>query len=73
VAILFAALRGLLDDLAPDQVLAFEQALLLQLRSREKELLTNLGGSDKLSEAIEQQLTKVVEQIKAGFSNESLS
>ena len=73
VAILFAALRGLLDDLAPDQVLTFEQALFLNLRSQEKELLTNLGGSDKLSEALEQKLISVINQVKAGFSNEPLS
>ena len=64
VAVLFAAQRGLLDDLAVDQVAAFEAALLARLRTQEQELLATLGGADKLDEKAEAELAKVITQVK---------
>jgi len=64
VAVLFAAQRGLLDDLPTDKVAAFEIALLARLRTQEQPLLATLSGVDKLPETTEVELAKVIEQVK---------
>ncbi len=64
VAVLFAAQRGLLDDLPADRVAVFESALLARLRTQEQELMATLSGADKLAEPTEAALAKVVSQVK---------
>jgi F-type H+-transporting ATPase subunit alpha len=68
VAILFAAQRGLLDDLLPDQVQPFEKALLQQLRTSQADLMATLAGADKLAEATEAELVEFIQQVKQGFA-----
>jgi len=67
VAVIFAGVRGLIDDLAVEDIPAFEAALRAHLRGAHAELLTHIREQKTLPD--EQELTKAIEEAKAGFSS----
>jgi len=69
VVVLFAGTRGHLDNIAAEDVGAFEAGLLEYLRSREGELLNSIADSGNLDEAaLERAISEFVQQHHAGSS-----
>jgi len=63
VCVIYAGVKGYLDDLAQNKVRAFEDALLDTLRSG-KTLLETIRTEEKLSDSTEAQLKEVIETVK---------
>ncbi|MDX1594521.1 MAG: F0F1 ATP synthase subunit alpha, partial [Gammaproteobacteria bacterium] len=65
---LFTVDRGFIDDVAIDKVVDFEAALLSYARSEHADLLEKINDEPKLTDEIEQGLTKVAESFKANHA-----
>ena len=63
VCVIYAGVKGYLDDVATNKVGAFEAELLRTLRS-EKALLETIRKEEKLSDAAEAKLKEVIAQVK---------
>ena len=66
VCVIFAGVRGLIDDVAVEDVSRFETALRSHLRSTHPELLEQITTSGALPD--EAALTEAINQAKAGFA-----
>ena len=66
VVVIFAGVRGLIDDIPVDDVPRFEAALRVHMRAAHAELLTHIREQKTLPD--EAELTKAVEEAKAGFA-----
>jgi F-type H+-transporting ATPase subunit alpha len=66
VCVLYAGMRGYLDDLPINKVGPFEAALLRSLRS-EKKLLDTIRKEEKLSDTAEEKLKKTIGDVKKGL------
>jgi F-type H+-transporting ATPase subunit alpha len=64
VCVIYAGVKGYLDDLPVNKVGAFEQDLLRSLRAS-KTLLETIRKEEKLTDASEAQLKEVIETIRA--------
>ena len=67
VCVIYAGVKGHLDDVATNKVGAFEQELLRTLRG-EKSLLETIRKEEKLTDASEAKLKEVIGQVKARLS-----
>src|SRR5580700_1521404 len=65
VAVLFAGTRGLIDDVAIEDVRRFEAALRAHVRSAHPELLEHVRKTGALPEAAD--IEKAISEVKAGF------
>ena len=63
VAVLFAGVKGYLDNIAVDQVSAFEQSLLITLRGDQSGILESIKTEQKISDKNEERLKKVLSQL----------
>jgi F-type H+-transporting ATPase subunit alpha len=64
---LFAVDRGYLDDLALNQISAFEAALLSYLRANYQELLDQINATGDYNDAIESTFKKALDDFKASY------
>jgi len=68
VVVIFAGTNGYLDPLPVSKVRAFEQGLLLALRSQNPEILEAIRTSKELSKDTSEKLTKALDAFAKGFS-----
>jgi len=66
VAVIFAGVRGLLDDLPVEDVVAFEAALRAQLRAEHADLLEHIATTGTMCD--EDALARAIDKVKAGFA-----
>lgn len=64
VCVIYSGVKGYLDDLETAQVGAFEEALLRDLRTNRRELLTRIRDEAKLTDEIEVQIKEAIEETK---------
>ncbi len=67
VAVLFAGVNGYLDDLEVSKVGAFEEGLLISLRSDHMELLNSIAAKKALDDDLETQLKAAIDAFAKGF------
>jgi len=67
VAIIFAAGKGLLDDVEVGNVRNFESTLLEHLQNSHENILTSIKDSGKVSEDIAKKLEKAIVDFKKGY------
>jgi hypothetical protein len=68
VVAIFLGTKGHLDSVPPGDVSRFETELLEHVKASHSEILTGIKESKKLSEEAEENLVKVVNDFKKGFS-----
>jgi F-type H+-transporting ATPase subunit alpha len=64
VCVIYAGVKGFLDDLDTAKVGAFEQAYLRELRTNRKALLDEIRDKAKLDDGIEAQIKEAIEAVK---------
>ena len=69
IAIIFAASKGMLDDVDRDKVKLFESSLIESLENQHSDLLDDITEQGKISEELEKSLISAIEDFKKGFSN----
>ena len=69
VAIIFAASKGMLDDVDRDKVKLFESALIEALENQHSNLLDEITKEGKISKDLEKSLISAIEDFKKGFSS----
>ncbi len=69
VVSIYAGTKGFLDDLATDDVTAFEAHLVELARSSYKSLLEDITSQGKLDEKLEERVKEVIESAKNSFSD----
>ena len=67
VAVIFAGVNGYLDDLAVNQVGAFEQGLLTHMRNEGKDVLKTIATEKQVSDETKDALTKQIDAFAKGF------
>ncbi|MDD2233396.1 MAG: F0F1 ATP synthase subunit alpha [Desulfitobacteriaceae bacterium] len=67
VAVIFSAVKGLLDDIEVSDIGRFEQEYLRFMRSVKADLLTAIRTEKALSDDLMAQLTAAIEEFKKGF------
>ena len=68
VAVIFAGVNGYLDDLSVDQVGAFEQGLLGQLREKNADLLDQIRAEKALSDDLTDKLKAAIDAFAKNFA-----
>ena len=68
VAVIFAGVKGHLDNMPTDKVGAFEEALLQELRNNKKDILDSIRTEQKLTEETEGKLKTVCENTAKLFN-----
>ena len=66
---IFAGTQGHLDDLAVDEVLAFEAALRRHVHDEFPEVLDELTEKGEMSDELAEKLTKIVKDFKAQYKS----
>ena len=67
VVVIFAGVKGYLDKIPQNDVVAFEKALLGKLRSSNKDILDAIRTEQKISEDVEGKLKKVLGEFVKTF------
>ncbi len=70
VCVIYAGVNGYLDKMPVNQIRAFEDKLLNQMRTKNKELLDAIRDTTALSDENAEKLKKVVEEVSKGFDKE---
>ena len=70
VAVIFAATKGYLDDIPIEEISAFEQKFLDFMSTRRKNVLDAIAKEKDLTEKLEQELAKAIQEFKKGFKTE---
>ena len=68
VAIIFAAGKGLLDDIETNKVREFESAVLEHLENSHGDLLASINKSGEVSDDVAKKLEKGISDFKKGFN-----
>ncbi|NKB53310.1 MAG: F0F1 ATP synthase subunit alpha [Rhizobiaceae bacterium] len=68
VAVLYAGVNGYLDDLAVNQVGAFEEGLLTSLRTDHAQLLADIGAKKALDDDLTASLKAAIDAFAKGFA-----
>jgi F-type H+/Na+-transporting ATPase subunit alpha len=68
VVVIFAGVRGHVDDIAIEDVRRFEAALRAHVRSEHSGILDAIRSTGRLEEAEEAELVKAIDETKAGFT-----
>ncbi len=67
VAVIFAGVKGYLDDIATDDVSAFEDKLVQELRGNQQSLLDTIRSDQKLTDDTEKKLHAIMEEMVKRF------
>jgi len=67
VASIYTAAKGFLDDIAVEDVLAFETGFLELLRTTKSDILTDIREREKLDDDLELRLNSTITEFKASF------
>jgi F-type H+-transporting ATPase subunit alpha len=67
VVVIYAAVKGLIDDIAVDQVGRFEQEYLRYMRSVKADLLARIRAEKALSDELNAEIEKAINEFKQGF------
>ncbi|MCC7260485.1 MAG: F0F1 ATP synthase subunit alpha [Alphaproteobacteria bacterium] len=67
VAVIYAGVKGYLDNIPADKVVAFEEALLAELRTKQKSILKDIAAEQKLTDKIEDALKKAIAGVAKRF------
>ncbi|AKI96783.1 F0F1 ATP synthase subunit alpha [Kosmotoga pacifica] len=67
IAVLYAGTKGFLDDIPTERVLAFEKALLQNLKEKHPDILIEIREGKDLTDEIEKALTAAIEEVKESF------
>jgi F-type H+/Na+-transporting ATPase subunit alpha len=67
VAIIFAGVRGLLDDIPVDNIRRFEEEFLNFLKEKKKDILESIGSKKKITDSIEKKLAEAISEFKDVF------
>jgi len=70
VVILFAAIKGYLDDTPIEKITDFEQKFLDFMTTRRNNVLASIAKEQELSGKLEQELEKSIEEFKKGFKTD---
>lgn len=70
VAIIYAAINGLLDDIKDNKIREFEQAYNKYLKESKDKLLAKIEDKKELDDEIELELKKAVEEFKKGLEKD---
>ncbi len=70
VMAIYIAVHGLVDELPVADIRAFEEHLISSVRRNQPEFLEKLAQAQALSEALEQELTEIVQSAKQTFSSD---
>jgi F-type H+-transporting ATPase subunit alpha len=70
VCVIYAGVNGYLDKMPVDQIRPFEEKLLNQLRTKDKEILEDIRKTTALSDETDGKLKKVVEDVSKGFEKQ---
>jgi F-type H+-transporting ATPase subunit alpha len=68
VVVLFAGTRGFLDNIAVDQVSAYEQAMLIDIRANGKDILKKIRKEKALDENLEKEISDYLTTFGKGFA-----
>lgn len=69
IVLLYSGTAGFLDDLAAKKISDFENGFLQFMRDKHRKILTVIKNEGKISEEVESQLKKAIEEFKKGFIN----
>ena len=67
VAIIYAGIQGILDDIPNEKVGEFEKGLLDHLDANHEEMLKTISSSGEISDETGKELNKAIEDFKKGF------
>jgi F-type H+-transporting ATPase subunit alpha len=67
VVVLYAGVKGYLDDIPTDKVIAFEARLLNQLRTTDRDTLDKIRDNQKLDAELETQIKTIISKIVDEF------
>lgn len=67
VVVIFAGTRGHLDDIPVSRVREFENGLLQYVEAKGQDVLTEIRGGEKMSDALIQKITALIGDFKKGF------
>jgi F-type H+-transporting ATPase subunit alpha len=68
VIVIFAGVRGFLDEIPVPKIKEFEAGLLTHIETKHPNILTEIRGGDKMSDALIQTITGAINEFKKGFS-----
>ena len=63
VVVIFAGVKGFLDQIEINKITQFETLLLSELRSKEKKLLESISKEQALSETLEKKINNFLESL----------
>jgi F-type H+-transporting ATPase subunit alpha len=69
VIVVFAGVKGLLDELPVNKVREFEKGLLNYVSSKAPDVLTEIRGGEKMSDALVQKITTLINEFKKGLKS----
>lgn len=67
VVVIYAAVKGLIDDIEVDQIGRFEQEYLRYMRSVKADLLARIRSEKALSDELNKEVEKAINEFKQGF------
>lgn len=67
VVVIYAAVKGLIDDIEVDQIGRFEQEYLRYMRSVKADLLARIRSEKALSDELNKEVEKAITEFKQGF------
>ena len=70
VAIIYAAINGLLDDIKEDRIKEFEETFHKYLKDSQDKLMSKIAEKKDLDDGIEGELKKAVEEFKKGLDKD---
>ena len=67
VIVIFAGVKGFLDNIEISKITQFEKVLLSEIRSKEKKLLESISNEQAISEALEKKINEFLESLTKKF------
>ena len=67
IVIIFAASKGVLDDINLDKINEFEKKLMDSLRTSNPEILSEISAKGQISEELDSKLIELIKSYKKGF------
>jgi F-type H+-transporting ATPase subunit alpha len=68
VVVIFAGVKGHLDDIPTSRVGAFEKGLLDHIHARAPQILDEIKNGEKMSDALMQKIADQIAEFKKGFA-----